>query len=129
MQTNRYGFLRRILHWVGALSVLGLLAVGMLFFFFGVEGTQKLFGPDLLKYHKSFGVVVLIVGVLVLFMRRSSGIPPYDPPLTFLLRWPSKLVHWLMILAQCRSLQRVLTPVVMPPLKLWPVPQALPTNT
>jgi len=99
MQTNRYGFLRRILHWVGALSVLGLLAVGMLFFFFGVEGTQKLFGPDVLKYHKSFGVGVLIVGVLVLFMRRSSGIPPYDPPLTFLLRWPSKLVHWLMILA------------------------------
>jgi len=99
MQTNRYGFLRRILHWVMALSVLGLLAVGMLFFFFGVEGTQKLFGPDVLKYHKSFGVVVLIAAVLVLFMRRSSGIPPYDPPLTFLLRWPSKLVHWLMILA------------------------------
>lgn len=102
MQTNRYGFLRRILHWVVALSVLGLLAVGMLFFFIDVEGTQKLLGTDttnmLLKYHKSFGVVVLIAVVLIFFMRRSSGVPPYDPPLNFLLRWPSKLIHWLLIL-------------------------------
>ncbi len=103
MQTNRYGFLRRILHWVVALSTLGLLAVGMLFFFFDVEGTQKLFGADttnlLLKYHKSFGIVVLIGAVLMFFMRRNSGVPVYDPPLTLLLRWPSKLVHWLTILA------------------------------
>lgn len=102
MQTNRYGFLRRILHWVVALSGLGLLAVGMLFYFLDVEGTQKLLGADtthmLLKYHKSFGIVVLIAAVLIFNMRRSSGVPAYDPPLTFLLRWPSKLVHWLMIL-------------------------------
>ena len=100
--SNRYGFLRRILHWVVALSGLGLLAVGMLFFFFDVEGTQKLLGMDttnmLLKYHKSFGIVVLISAVLILLMRRSSGVPSYDPPLNFLLRWPAKLVQWLMIL-------------------------------
>ncbi len=102
MQTTRYGFLRRILHWVVALSALGLLAVGMLFFFLDVDGTQKWLGADttnmLLKYHKSFGIVVLIAAVLIFFMRKNSGVPAYDPPLTFLLRWPSKLVHWLMIL-------------------------------
>lgn len=102
MQTNRYGFLRRILHWVVALSGLGLLAVGMLFFFVGVEGTQKLLGADtthmLLKYHKSFGIVVLISAVMIFFMRRGSGVPAYDPPLSFVLRWPAKLVQWLLII-------------------------------
>lgn len=100
---SRYGFLRRILHWVVALSGLGLLAVGMLFFFLDVEGTQKWFGADttsmLLKYHKSFGIVVLISAVLILLMRRSSGVPAYDPPQPFVVRFVGKLVHWLMILA------------------------------
>jgi len=102
MQTNRYGFIRRILHWVVALSGLGLLAVGMLFYFLDIEGTQKLLGTDtttmLLKYHKSFGIVVLFAALLIFFLRKSSGVPAYEPQLTFLLRWPSKLVHWLMII-------------------------------
>lgn len=100
--TSRYGFLRRILHWGLALSGLGLLAVGMLFYFLDVEGTQKLFGTEttnmLLKYHKSFGIVALTSAILILWMRRRSGVPPYDPPMMFLLRFPAKLVQWLMII-------------------------------
>ncbi|WP_295389072.1 cytochrome b/b6 domain-containing protein [uncultured Thiodictyon sp.] len=103
MQTNRYGFLRRILHWVVALSTLGLLAVGMLFFFLGVDGTQKWFGEDttgmLLKYHKSFGLVVLIGAILILRMRRRDGVPPYDPQQPLLVRFLGKIVHWLTLVA------------------------------
>jgi cytochrome b561 len=99
MQTNRYGFFRRILHWVVALSTLGLLAVGMLFFFLDVEGTQKWFGADttsmLLKYHKSLGIVVLIGAILILRLRRRNGVLAYDPQQPLLVRVSAKLVHWL----------------------------------
>jgi cytochrome b561 len=102
MQSTSYGFFRRILHLVVALSGLGLLAVGMLFFFFDVEGTQKLFGADttsmLLKYHKSFGIVVLIAAVLILRSRRRNGVPAYDPPQPLVTRLFSKFVQWVIIL-------------------------------
>lgn len=103
MQTNRYGFLRRLVHWALALVTLGLLAVGILFYFFSFDALQAKFGADttssLYLYHKSFGIVALILALLVLYLRSHGGVPAYDPPLALLLRWPSKLVHWLIILA------------------------------
>lgn len=102
MQTTRYGYFRRLVHWAAALSVLGLLTVGMLFSFYSFEELQGKFGEAntamLFQYHKSFGILVLIFGLLLLFMRRR-GVPAYDPPLALLLRWPSRLVHWLLILS------------------------------
>jgi cytochrome b561 len=101
MQTNRYGFFRRLVHWVLALIVLGLLAAGSLFFFLGFDGLKAQFGEEttamLYQYHKSLGIVAFVLVVLQLLMRRR-GVPPYDPPLSFVLRLPSRLVHWLMIL-------------------------------
>ena len=102
MQSTRYGFIRRILHLIVAISGLGLLAVGMLFYFLDVEGTQKLFGADttsmLLKYHKSFGIVVLISAILILRSRRRQGVPEYNPPQPLLTRLLSKLVQWVLII-------------------------------
>jgi cytochrome b561 len=101
MQSTRYDFIRRILHLIVAISGLGLLAVGMLFYFLDVEGTQKLFGADttnmLLKYHKSFGIVVLISAIIIFRSRRRHGVPDYDPPQPLVTRLLSKLVQWVII--------------------------------
>jgi cytochrome b561 len=103
MQISRYGYFRRLVHLALALVGLGLLSVGMLFYFFGHDGLQAKFGADttamLYQYHKSFGLVALVLALMVFSMRRRSGVPPYDPPLALMLRFPSKLVHWLIILA------------------------------
>jgi len=103
MQTSRYGYFRRLVHAAIALLGLGLLGVGMLFYFFGFQGLQAKLGAEttsmLYMYHKSFGLVVLVLALFVFFMRKRGGVPPYDPPLAMLLRLPSKLIHWLMILA------------------------------
>jgi cytochrome b561 len=102
MQTSRYGYFRRLVHWALALVGLCLLGVGLLFYFFGHDGLVAKFGADttgqLYMYHKSFGLIALILALMVYSMRRRSGVPPYDPPLPILLRFPSKLVQWLIIL-------------------------------
>jgi len=62
-QTTRYTLVQRLLHWLIALLVLGLLVVGMVFSFLGFEGTQEAFGREitnsLYTYHKTFSVIVL----------------------------------------------------------------------
>jgi cytochrome b561 len=103
MQSSRYGYFRRLVHAAVALIGLGLLGVGVLFYFFGHDGLQAKFGADTTKmlytYHKSLGLVAFVLMLMVFSMRRRNGVPPYDPPLAVLLRFPSKLVHWLIILA------------------------------
>ena len=102
MQISQYGYFRRLVHAAVALIGLGLLAMGMLFYFVGFDGLQASLGADTTKmlymYHKSFGLVMFVLILLVLYMRKHNGVPPYDPPLPLLLRLPSKLVHWLIIL-------------------------------
>ena len=102
MQISQYGYFRRLVHAAVAVIGLGLLAMGILFYFVGFEELQATLGADTTKmlymYHKSFGLVMLALILLVLYMRSHSGVPAYDPPLPLLLRLPSKLIHWLLIL-------------------------------
>jgi len=86
MTQTRYTFAQRSLHWVIALLVFGLLAVGLTFMALGYDGTKELFGNDmtndLYKYHKSFGILLLLLMILRVALRKASPPPPYDPPLT-----------------------------------------------
>jgi cytochrome b561 len=86
MTTTRYTFAQRSLHWLIALIVFGLLAIGLTFMALGYDGTKELFGNDttnaLYTYHKSFGLLLLLLMVLRLALRLASPPPAYDPPLT-----------------------------------------------
>ena len=93
----RYPLIHRLLHWAVAVVVLGTLTVGMIFTFLEFEGTLATFGKattDLLyKYHKSFGIVVLILMLARLAVRLAYGKPGYRPPIAGWERSVSTAVH------------------------------------
>ena len=86
MTANRYTFTQRFLHWVLAVLVLGLLFGGLTFGTLGYEGLSNLVGAEtagkLFTYHKSIGVLVLLLTILRLVLRVRGTTPPYDPPLS-----------------------------------------------
>ncbi len=83
---NRYTFPQRLLHWLLAILIFGLLAGGLSFWALGYEGLVKLVGErianDLFMYHKSFGILILLLTAFRLWLRRRHPAPPYDPPLS-----------------------------------------------
>src|SRR5699024_6827369 len=93
----RYKLIQRILHWAVALIVLWQVAVGLTFMVLEFEGTLATFGEDatnfLYKYHKSFGILVLILMLARLCIRLAVGRPDYHPPLTPVERRLSGAVH------------------------------------
>lgn len=99
----RYALLQRLLHWIIALIVLCVLAGGLLLGLLGFEGVTKLLGDplrdSLYEYHKTFGLIVLVLMLVRLFVRFESSRPPYDPPIERWQRIVSSLVHYLMYLA------------------------------
>ncbi|MCU0935604.1 MAG: cytochrome b [Gammaproteobacteria bacterium] len=102
MVSIRYTLVQRLLHWIIALLVLGLLAVGMIFFFLDFEGTKNTFGREvtdaLYTYHKSFGILVLALMILRVALRVVLGAPPYARPLPAFQRVASHAVHGLLYL-------------------------------
>jgi cytochrome b561 len=103
MEIPRYHFIQRVLHWLIALLVLGLLAIGALLGNLGFEGLKDLVGLDMTNqlygYHKTFGILLLILMLLRLTLRRALGSPPYEPPLHWFQRAASLSVHSLFYLA------------------------------
>jgi cytochrome b561 len=71
---DRYGLLSRSLHWITALFVIGLLAVGLYMTGLDKEDPSRL---GLYNLHKSFGATVLALTILrVLWILRSPAPPP-----------------------------------------------------
>jgi cytochrome b561 len=93
----RYPLIHRLLHWAVAIIAPVVLTVGMIFMFLEFEGTLATFGQattDLLyTYHKTFGIVVLILMLLRLAVRLSFGKPEYRPPIAGWERAVSTAVH------------------------------------
>lgn len=85
MTRTRYTFSQRLLHWIIALIVFAMIAIGLTFMALGYDGTVETFGKEttnqLFLYHKSFGLVLLLLMVLRLALRQHNPPPPYDPPL------------------------------------------------
>ena len=103
MTKTRYTFLQRLLHWLIALVVFGLLAIGLTFMTLdGYDGVVKAFGNDatnqLYTFHKSFGVLLLLLMVLRVVLRRVSPAPPYNPPISGVERTVGGGVHILLYL-------------------------------
>lgn len=97
---NRYSLAQRVLHWLVALLVLPVLAVGITLGWLGFEGTRETFGGEatdlLYTAHKTVGIVVLGLMLARLGFRLALGAPPYRSPLTGLEGLASRAVHGLL---------------------------------
>jgi cytochrome b561 len=102
MAPTRYSLTQRLLHWLTAVLVFVLLAIGLTFWTLGYDGTVDLFGSDmtnvLYKYHKTFGIVVFVLMVIRVALRRAFPPPTYTAPLTATERVVSRVNHLLMYL-------------------------------
>jgi cytochrome b561 len=100
MSKTRYSVLQRLLHWVIALMIFGLLAMGFTFWGLGYGGVKDLFGDSLTNTlymsHKSFGILLFFLVVLRLLLFRFSPPPAYETPLSGFERAVSVTVHALL---------------------------------
>lgn len=92
-----YAPAQKILHWLVAGLVIGALGFGMTIGFYGYEGLVKAFGQSgtnvIYKYHKTAGVLILLLMTLRLAARLRWGKPDHDPPLKDWERIASTAVH------------------------------------
>jgi cytochrome b561 len=99
MAATRYSLIQRLLHWLIAVLVIVLLAIGLTFWTLGYDGTVAMFGDDatnvLYKYHKTFGILVLILMLVRVALRRAFPPPTYSQPLTATERVLSRTTHLL----------------------------------
>ena len=72
----KYPLSIRILHWLIAAIILGLMVLGYSMTPFDVDNPQ--FSEQLYFWHKSFGILVLILMCMRLVIRMRSIVP--DPP-------------------------------------------------
>ncbi|WP_462321047.1 cytochrome b [Halochromatium sp.] len=102
MARTRYSFTQRLLHWLIALLVFGLLAMGFTFWSLGFEGVKDTFGSELTNTfymaHKSFGILLFFLVVLRLLLFRFSPAPEYQTALTGTERVISTTTHLLLYL-------------------------------
>ncbi|MBV36017.1 MAG: cytochrome B [Rickettsiales bacterium] len=85
--TNKYTLLMRILHWLIALLILGMIAVGWYMAGLPDEDPTKY---DIYPIHKSIGISLLALIVLRLLVRFFSPIP----------KLPSELAGWEKVLTK-----------------------------
>ncbi|MFQ5567359.1 MAG: cytochrome b [Paracoccaceae bacterium] len=96
----RYHLLQRLLHWAVALCVIFVLPLGLTLGVLGFEGLKNNFGMDatnfIYKYHKTFGVIILVLMIARLAARLILGKPEYDAPLPGISRVASRISHWML---------------------------------
>lgn len=124
-----YSAVAKLLHWLVALGVLTMVPVGIIMLRIESGPMQN----NLFEFHKSLGVVVLLLMVLRLLYRALHGSPQPEPTLKHWQRAASSAVHgllYLLLLVQpllgwaAMSAYGDRTPVF----GLFSLPQVLPTN-
>jgi cytochrome b561 len=88
---SKYSLAIRILHWLMAAAIIGLLAVGLIMS--DIPRGNPLRGA-LYALHKSFGLTVLVLAFLRLALRLKSGAPPLPETIPGIERRLAKLGHW-----------------------------------
>ncbi|MBK1640469.1 hypothetical protein CKO12_00950 [Chromatium okenii] len=89
--TARYNLLQRILHWLIAIMVFGMLTSGMAFMVFGDEGVGSL-----VKVHMTFGVLLFVLMLIRVALRVLLPTPAYDPEPPKLQALVAKGIHLLL---------------------------------
>lgn len=91
-----YDLTSRINHWLIAIAIIGMLALGLFLEFGGLAREDKRW---LVNIHKSVGVLVLIYGVWRVLWRVIKGFPKFDDTGS-MPRWQeiaSKISHWTLL--------------------------------
>ena len=92
---QKFSHITIALHWVIAISIIALIAVGM-YMEEMPDGQQKY---DLILLHKSFGVIILALAVIRVAWRYINKFPV---PLSDMPKWQEKLAsvtHWFLLIA------------------------------
>lgn len=90
---TRYGTVAMILHWLIAIAIIGLLAVGK--YMHGLPDSH----PDkfaLYQMHKSFGITVLALTVLRVLWRFTTPVPALPATMATWERWAAHASHFLL---------------------------------
>jgi len=93
--SDKYHISLRIVHWLMAVMILGLIVLG--WFMQGLDKDVS-YRNDLYGLHKSFGVTVLFLVVLRVALRISTVIPPLPETLPKFIRKVAHLVHHIIYL-------------------------------
>lgn len=89
----KYPLPMRALHWIVSIIILTLLAVGIIMTNLPDTATYR---SDMYFWHKSFGMLILGLFFIRVFVRAKSNVPPPQPGLA---RWEviaSHAVHYLL---------------------------------
>ncbi|MGD1935393.1 MAG: cytochrome b [Candidatus Phaeomarinobacter sp.] len=87
---TRYGVIAVTLHWLIAIAVIGLYAVGTIM----EDMKPSLQQFELYQLHKSFGISVLLLTVIRLVWRLANPQPALPPGMPGWQRFAAKATHW-----------------------------------
>jgi len=101
-EATGYPGIRKLVHWVVAVCVILALAGGIMLYRYGFDGLMKAYGAEttnfIYKYHKSFGLLILMLMTVRIALKLLMPDPPHVPPLPAFHRIASKSVHGLLYL-------------------------------
>lgn len=90
-----YSAMARVLHWLSAALVLGMVATGLVMVYRGKDlNIWDQLTNTLYTTHKTLGLIVLALIVVRLAYRLTFGAPPDEPTLAGLQRVVAHLTHW-----------------------------------
>ena len=87
--TDQFAGSQKFLHWLMAICIITMLFVGV-----GMVSTVKPKYLDLVTFHKSLGIALLVLVVIRLGLRLTLGAPPLPLDLPTPMKLAAKLSHW-----------------------------------
>ncbi len=94
MHNKKYHLWARIMHWVMALMIILLLAIG--FYMTTWLDKESVNRMTIYNLHKSFGALILFLMVARIFIRLSKPIPPLPNSISIIVQKMAHLVHILL---------------------------------
>ncbi|MET4692444.1 cytochrome b [Endozoicomonas lisbonensis] len=96
METQKYPVLMRFMHWLMAITILGIIGSG--WFMTGLDPDTAPYKYDIYFWHKSFGVLALMLIIARTIIRFSSNFPRLSANLPAFETVLAKFAHFSMYL-------------------------------
>ncbi|MBY5933952.1 cytochrome b [Tateyamaria omphalii] len=93
-ETNNYGAMSRLNHWVLALAMIGMLGFGLYLEYSGLPREEK---RPLVGIHRSLGVLVLILGLWRVGWRLFRGFPGAVGNMPAWQERAARTAHWVLL--------------------------------